>query len=204
MAFQAVPDTVEIDMIFTLNSEPAQNVFYAKLEGGYNLANLEDLAAQIDVQWQGTWRGDQPAEVVYIRTEVRGLAVENDLIASNSDSANPGSHIGVALPNNVTFSIKKESGFTGRSARGRTYWIGILTEELTEADENFLEAAYVAILVANVDSIRIGIEAVGDWEPVLVSRFAGGLKRDEGETFPWVSTTNVDTRVDTLRARLPN
>ncbi len=203
MAFQPVLDCVEIDMIFTQNGVTCQNVFYGKLPGGYLLADLVALAAQIDVNWQGNWRTEQPSEVEYVRTEVRGLAVENDLIATDDSSANPGTHIGDTLPNNVTFAIKKESGLTGRSARGRTYWIGIPATELVAADENQLEAAYIALLVANIGTVRTSISAVGLWEPVLVSRFSGGVPRSPTVTFPWISETNVDTRIDTQRGRLP-
>lgn len=203
MAFQPVPNTVEIDMIFTLNGVAAQNVFYAELPAGYVLADLVALAAQIDVNWQGNWRTEQPGEVTYLRTEVRGLAVPNDLIATDATSTNPGTHISAALPNNVTFSIKKESGLTGRSARGRTYWIGVPTNTLTPVDENLLTQAYVDLIVANVDTVRTSILAVPNWLPVLVSRFTEGLPRAFGVTFPWISTTNVDRRVDTQRGRLP-
>lgn len=202
MGFQAVPDTVEINMIFTQNGITAQNVFYAERGGGYILSHLEDLAAAIDAQWQGTWRDQQPDEVTYLRTEVRGLSVENDLIAIDSTSTNNGTHVGDAMPNNVTFAVKKSSGLTGRSARGRTYWIGVPRTELLAADENEVEPAYVAEMIASIDSIRIAISGVSTWDPVLVSRFSGGVARAEGVTFPWVDTVSVNNRIDTQRGRL--
>ncbi len=202
MAFQAVPNTVEINMIFTQNGITAQNVFYAERGGGYILSHLEDLAAAIDAQWQGTWRDQQPDEVTYLRTEVRGLAVENDLIAIDSTSTNNGTHVGDAMPNNVTFAVKKLSGLTGRSARGRTYWIGVPRTELLAADENEVEPAYVAEMITSVDSIRTAIGGVSTWEAVLVSRFSNGAARAEGKTFPWVDTVSVNNRIDTQRGRL--
>lgn len=202
MAFQPVIDTVEIDMIFTLNGIAAQNVFYAKLVGGYVMADLVALAAQIDVNWQGNWRSEQPLEVTYVKTEVRGLALQNDIATSDNTSTNPGADASAALPNNVTFAIKKESGLTGRSARGRTYWIGIPVNKLQAADENTLTAAYITAIVANVDTVRTSIIAVAGWTPVLVSRFTNKLPRAAGETFPWLTTTNVDNRVDTQRGRM--
>lgn len=204
MAFQPVPDCVEVNMIFTLNGEPAQNTFYAELPGGYVLADLVALAAGVDGQWQGTWRALQPAEVTYLRTEVRGLALENDVSTSNSISTNSGLHATSPLPNNVTFAVKKESGLTGRSARGRTYWIGIPQNEIQAANENLILPAYAVNAVAAVDSIRTQIIANPPWTPVLVSRFTEGVKRAFGITFPWVTTSNVDLRVDTLRGRLPS
>lgn len=204
MAFQPVVDTVEIDIIYTLNAEPVQNVLYAELPGGYILADLVALAAQIDTQVNGTWKPQQPPEAVYVRTEVRGLALQNDLTASNNTNAGPGLIGAATLPNNVTFSIKKESGLTGRSARGRLYWIGVPFNQIQATNENLLNAAYVTAIVAAVDSQRVGILAVGAWLPVLVSRFSEGIPRVTGRTFGWVSTTNVDDRIDTQRGRLPS
>lgn len=203
MAFQSVPETAEIDVIYTLNGAIVQNVFYGRLTGGYGLADLQALCDKIDLRIAGNWLADQPAEAIYVRTEVRGLEDENDLTVEQNLSAGVGAHAGAALPNNVTFSIKKTSGLTGRSARGRSYWIGLPKTELQAANENFLNAAYAVLLVANIQSIREGIETVGTWQAVLVSRFAGGVKRDDGVTFPWIGETNVDLRVDTNRGRLP-
>ncbi len=135
MAFQPVVDTVEIDIIFTMNGIAAQNVFYAELVGGYVMADLVARATQIDLYWQGNWRTEQPLEVTYVRTEVRGLALQNDIATRDNTSSNPGSDPSATQTNNVTFAIKKESGLTGRSARGRTYWIGIPQNKILGADE---------------------------------------------------------------------
>lgn len=203
MAFQSVPNTAEIDIIYTLNGETVQNVYYAVLLAGYILADLQALADAIDLQVQGTWKSQQAPEAVYVRTEVRGLENENDLLAQQSLSTGPGVHTGAALPNQVTFSVKKTSGLTGRSARGRTYWIGIPDNVQQSANENLLGPAYAADVVTAVGSIRTTTASVGLWEPALVSRFTGGVARPVGITFPWVGETNVDLRLDTLRSRLP-
>lgn len=204
MAFQAVPNTAEIDMIFTLNGATVQNVFYALFSGTYILADLQALADQTDINWDGNWKTEQPPEVVYQRTEVRGLSVENDLIATANAFTGPGTNASEPLPNNVSFAIKKESGLTGRSARGRCFWIGVPQNQLEIGDENILQAAFVALLVANVETVRTGTDAVAGWSAALVSRFNAGSKRTTGITFPWVSSVAVDNRVDTQRGRLPS
>lgn len=204
MAFQSVPNVAEVDVIFTLNGVTVQNVFYGLFPAGYALSDLQDLADRVDLRLTAHWRPEQPPEVSYIRTEVRGLTSENDLSASQDLSAYVGVALSSSLPNNVTFAIKKESGLTGRSARGRLFWIGIPRDEIQLSDENLLKVAYAALLVENVDEIRDGIADLVGWSPVLVSRFTGGVKRPFGVTFPWLTTTNVDLRVDTHRNRLPN
>lgn len=203
MAFQPVVNAASINMIYTLNGITVQNVFYALHTGPYLLSNLQSLANNVDLAWAGSFAPDQPIEVAYIKTEVRGLTLENDLVAESSASAGLGTHIGAALPNNVSFAIKKISGLTGRSARGRTYWVGVPRTELNSADENLLKSSYAGTIVTDIDLIRIAIDGVGLWSAVLVSRFANKVKRPTGVTFPWIGTVNVDLRVDTQRSRLP-
>ncbi len=202
MAFQKVVNTAEISVIYTSQTIPVQNTFYAEFAGGYTLANVQALVDALDNNIGIGWLGDQHSDCSYLRTEGRGLELENDVFASNNDSAGPGSGASGAMPNNVTLSIKKESGLTGRSARGRSYWIGALKGELLTADENFFKTAYVDLIVANIDLIRTTTNGVSGWQAVLVSRFTGGAERSEGKTFDWLSTIAVDDRVDTLRNRL--
>ncbi len=204
MAFQSVPETAQIDHIFTLNGEPVQNVHYARHPGGYNQVQLQALADAIDLVFPATYFNNMPPEVIYVRTEVRGLEFENDLTAQQNLSSGPGIHAGNVSPNQVTFAIKKTSGLTGRSARGRTFWIGIARNELDPLNENMLLVTYADGLVTNLASVRNSINATGLWESVLVSRFSAGSQRPVGVTFDWTGQNYVDLRVDTLRGRLPN
>lgn len=203
MAFQSVPNTVEVDVIYDYNGELVQNVFYARFGGVYALANLQALADAVGTAVGSQWLPSQAPEATLLRTEVRGLEFENDLLATSLNGAGSGSEIAEAYPNNVTFSVKKESGFTGRSARGRCYWIGIPQDKTSAPDENHLQVAYRNEVVAAIDFIRTTVNGVFNWDAVLVSRFTGGAKRAEGVTFPWASTVAVDDRVDTQRNRLP-
>lgn len=202
MAFQRVPNTAEIDVIYTLNGINVQNVFYGEFAAGYSLSDLQALADQIDLQVSVSWLPDQPSEANYVRTEVRGLDAEFDLVATQNANAGPGTDIAQTLPNNVTLSIKKSSGLTGRSARGRTYWIGILEDKMDSSNENLLVQAYVDTIVADVDFIRTKTDVLPGWAAVLVSRFSNGVKRTEGKTFPWVTSVAVNNRIDTQRTRL--
>lgn len=203
MAFQPVVNTAEINVIYTMGGETMQNVFYAKFGGAYAQLNLDALAAAVDVAVAANFLPLQAIEAFYARTEVRGLTVQNDFIAINAVSAGSGAIIAAAVPNNVTFSVKKNSALTGRSARGRSYWIGLDKSKLDPVNENFIITAHVAAIVAAIGAIRTAIDAVFLWDAVLVSRFTGGLPRAAGVTFTWISESAVDERVDTQRGRLP-
>ncbi len=203
MAFQKVTDVVEIDHLFTLNGVGVQNTHYARLPMGYIQTDIQALADAFDLVFPAGMVSDMPSEVTYVRTEVRGLAVPNDITASQNLSSGPGTNAGTTLPNNVTFAIKKTSGLTGRSARGRIFWIGIPETEVKPSNENLLEALYITSIVADLAFMRTTISSVGLWEPVIVSRFTDGAVRPEGVTFPWIGEINVNDRVDTHRGRLP-
>lgn len=203
MAFQSVPDTAQINVIFDVNGEILQNSFYALHPGGYSLANLQALADDIDTAIPVTWQPRQAADCIYLRTDVLGLDQENDLVATQNANTGPGGDITAPMPNNVTFALKKLSGLTGRSARGRSYWIGIPKDKTHSASENRLDATYITNILSAIDSIRTNIDTTGLWEAVLVSRFTAGAKRSFGVTFPWVGTTFVNDVIDTQRGRLP-
>lgn len=203
MAFQAVPNTVEIDVIYTLNLETVQNTFYAEFTGTYAQTDLDSLAAFVATKIGTDWLPHQPVEAVFVRVEVRGLSAEEDFFAASVLGAGAGEELAEALPNNVTLSIKKSSAFTGRSARGRCYWIGIPSDKTSAPDENHITDTYRDEIVDAVDQIRTTINAQANWQAVLVSRFTGGAQRAEGKTFDWIGSVVVDKRVDTQRNRLP-
>jgi len=201
MAFQAVPDTAEIVVNYSGNGSTMANVFHAKKSGGYILADIVALADAVDAVIVADWLVRQADCFSYVSTVVRGLDEENDLEATNTDGAGPGAVATVGQPTNVTFSVKKTSGLTGRSARGRAYWIGMPAADLA-ADENTLDAGAVTAIVAAIDEIRIEIATAG-WIPSIVSRFTNNAKRITGVTFEWTDSSAVNNVVDSQRRRLP-
>lgn len=200
MAFQPVTDTAEIVVKYNMSLEAMFNVFHAEKVGGYTLADLQLLADTVDAVIGTNWLAIQTQDAVYQETLVRGLASINDQEAVSSTSAGPGLVVSEALPGNVTLSIKKGSGQTGRSARGRIYWIGLPTVDLS-TNENQILALKRDDIVQAVDTMRNAIEGTV-WTPVIVSRFTGGLKRAAGETFNWTTVTAVNDNIDSNRKRL--
>ncbi len=200
MAFQSVPDTVEIVILYSGNSVEVANVMNAHKLGGYAIADIISLANVVDDEISLAWLPIQINGWTYLSTTVRGLDTINDLEATNTDSTGPGLVVGNALPGNVTISIKKSSGLTGRSARGRLFWIGLAQANL-DPNENLVLTAAVTAAVAAVEAVRARIETAG-WSPVIVSRFLDGVKRPTGATFPWIDTVAVNENVDSQRGRL--
>lgn len=200
MAFQAVPDTAQIAVQYLQNAEVLINTFYALKPGGYNLTELAQLANSIDAAIGASWLPIQTFDSIYDRTFVRGLAFENDQEVVDQSFNGPGLIAFRGAPNNVTVSVKKSSGQTGRSARGRIYWIGLPVADLDTNENRVTPAAAIAIEAA-VEAVRVASAVLG-WQPVLVSRFGAGVKRPVGITFPWVATLMVNDNVDSQRRRL--
>lgn len=201
MAFQRVPETVEAAINFSQQSVPMQNTFHARMIGGYAQQDLEDLADALDEVVDTYWLPLWSTQLTYSGVTVRGLDSIVDLEASNGDSAGTGGISGTPIPNQNAFCVKKLSGFTGRSARGRVYIGGLITANL-DANENFFGGAAAANWVAAVDAVKDAMDGLG-WIPVIVSRFSDGAKREEAVTFEWVTTAYGSLRIDSRRDRMP-
>lgn len=200
MAFQSVPETAEIVIQYFGNNETFNNVLQARLPGGYVQADLTLLALTVNNAVANDWLPIQTVDAVYIQTLVRGLEFVNDLEAVNGSGTGPGEVLTIGLPGNVTFSVKKGSGLTGRAARGRLYWIGLPAADL-QANENLLTIVASDAIEAAVESMRSKITSTV-WNAVIVSRFLDGVLRPTGATFNWTTTNAVNINVDSQRRRL--
>lgn len=200
MAFQAVPDTAEIVIEYIGNGTTLNNVLHATLVGGYTLADLTALGVAVDAAIAANWLPIQAVAFGYQKTTIRGLALENDQEVINNTNAGLGLSANAPPPSNATLSIKKASTQTGRSARGRLYWIGMTVNQL-QTNENLFSFAAVTAITAAVEAMRVAITATA-WTPVIVSRFTGGVKRPFGVTFFWANTIAVNDTVDSQRRRL--
>jgi hypothetical protein len=204
MAFQSVPNTVEIRIIQTLGAQPIMTTFHADRGVLYSQAEIDTLAAQIDIttapQFQALWTVHHQ----YVRTDVIGLHAINDITATANSNAGPGVVNERPLPNQVCFVLSKRTGLTGRSARGRTFWPGIPPSamEQTLGADQFVKVVNANAYRGVVDGVRSFINGLGIWTAVIVSRYSGGSKRAAGVTFPWTTTTYTDRTPDTLRKRL--
>lgn len=204
MAYQRVPNGVEIRVLYTLDDANFMNTFHAVAAGGYNLSMLQDLANRMDFNYATAMKAVLSKDVNYVQTEVRGLDSEFDLTVTVTLSAGACSVVSRSFPANVAFAVTRRSGLTGRSARGRVYVGGIPVtyQEGDPLNQNNLTVTAANGYVAVVDGARITIDNTVGFDPVIVSRYHNGLKRAEAVTFAWVSTDAKNRRLDTQRNRI--
>lgn len=204
MAYQRVPNTAEVVVRYEMAGNPFVNIYHAERSAPYAQIDLDALATAVDSGPAASLLADLSLAVDYVRTDVRGLNAENDMTATDNSNAGVGGNSNTPLPNHSAFAIQKRSGLTGRTARGRVYIGGIprafINISAGEYDE--MHPTFAAVYVAHVDGFRTGIDAVGLWDPVIVSRYSAGVKRAEGVTFPWVSSTYRSLKLATQRKRM--
>jgi hypothetical protein len=204
MPFQRVPETVQIAMVFEIQNVYVRNLYYAQKPGGYNQADIDGLAAEIDNTMPPAFYSLMWQEDAYLETEVKGLDTEFD-IASGAATPHAGSvATGRSLPLNVAFAVRQKSGLSGRSARGRVYIAGVLVNQVsfTADQQSYLTQTAADAWAAAVDGVRITIANYTTWDPVLVSRYHNGSKRAEAVVFPWIDTDYSSLKVATRRSRL--
>lgn len=201
MAFIPVPSCVQARMLY-LNGETnsvAQNVFYFATDSVPTMPDLEEINDLISAWALEDWC---PLSTVFWQmtgVSLRGMNTEEGLSLNSGDGwPRTGTAAGAGLPNQVTYTITWSSGLVGRSARGRSYGVGIPTSGL--ATYARLDDTYRAAAEINWNALRSVMETEGH-AMQIISFSEGGVPRAEGRALP-VLGCNVRFPLATQRRRL--
>lgn len=199
MAFQSVPDTMEIVVNMRLHGVPVVNVLAARGAGAPSPSALEGIAVLVADWWQVSLAPEVSTELfltgVTTRDLTSALGPSYELLVSPNAS---GQVPGGSLPGNVAFVVSHRTGFGGRSFRGRSYVPGIPGGSF---DNNEVLPAF-ADGVTNAFNVLRSRLGEGTWALAVVSRFTGGAERPAGISTPITNSTYANLKVDTQRRRL--
>lgn len=199
MPFVPVPNTIQLEVRGTLLSEDVENTFYYLAPSAPDQALL-DAVAEAARDYVETEIAMFSTGFLFREVYARDLSSGTFLSAlAPATGVFTGAFTDPA-PNNATFALKRTSGFSGRSARGRIFWMGI-SENMTNGD-NFMQSTVADDMVDWLLNLDLAVAAEGV-TPVIVSRFNGGAPRTTGVTFPIADWSYSDLRLDTMRGRLP-
>jgi len=202
MAFQSVPGCAEAVIRFTSDGKEMVNVLgFRSISGSYTLADLQNLATAIDDAVATYYLPLVSNAVDYVLTEARGLEFEADQVATENTGAGPGTAGGNDLPSNVSLCITHRTGYTGRSARGRTYLVPTDISNLTSPKQFTL--TYADDAVAMMNAIQTAAFSFS-WAFCIISRFSAGVKRTEGIFTLVTSNVHRNRLIDSQRGRLAN
>ena len=202
MAFVPAPFCVKVVPKFSLpGGGTAVNVLtFRNLDAPTTISQLETLAGVYDNWWGATAKSLVSNQVALVEVVITALDTASDLqFIYTPASPIAGTLSAAALPAQVTLATAFKSTYSGRSRRGRAYWIGLAENEVT--------GDYV--ITATADNIRNAWETLGtdaaaeSWQHCVLSYVEDGVARTEALVTYVNYYVNVDTRVDTQRRRLP-
>jgi len=201
MPFVAVPAAVKVSWFYTYNGQPCMNRLYVNRgESLPTAATCAAIAQQAADWWVGNARVLVPATCELRLTEAVSVAEQNGPSATfSSGLPSVGTHASPALPGNVTICVSLRTGLTGRSARGRWYWVGLAEDQVAG---NVLDAGVAVSITGAIDNL---LTAMGDISsaPLIVSFQNNGVPRPGGPVkFFITDALMVDTTIDSQRGRL--
>lgn len=198
MAFIPTPGVARVAILQSLHAQDVVNtLWFDKTSlGSIEPLDLSDLAIAI-----GGWWELQIAPLMSTDMSLVSVTAtaQDSLIAPSVEEMTPasGTAVGSALPGSNCITVKFNTAFRGRSARGRNYVSGI-----READVigNVVDADFAADLVTAYNTL-VSAPPTG-WNWVLVSHYTELEPREEGVFFDILSASIVDRNVDSQRRRL--
>lgn len=200
MTFHPIPNTAEVDMIYTQANTPCMNRYFVTGAAPWDLSMLATLESDF-----AAWEADvasllRNVNVLFTKTLVRDMTSSAGA-EIETDHSTPGTLAGLPLPQNVTISLKAQTGVAGRDHRGRTYWIGLVGAE-ESADAGVIQGSYVASMLTAMNAL-VAVEFPNTGKLSVVHRKSGGVYLPEGVPHTILSYTAADHFVDSQRRRLP-
>ena len=200
MAFQSVPDTAEVSVVWTANGQRCSMTFDFTKVVNYTQGDIDQLALAADVWAVNELVPLLSSQVMYEGVFVRGLESQIDLEASETGNAQVGGTGSVPLTNHSCLSVKRVTGFTGRSARGRVYFPLTVTD-VDATNEDFVGTASANSILAALDEI-IDVDGGVGWDHCIVSRIRNGVVLAPAVRIPVTGYVVVDREIDTQRRRM--
>lgn len=201
MAFIPVPNVAAIEIRQLEGLQQVENTLYFLHAGAITPAALQQLVQDMMDFWIANMI---PVQSGYVQLlEVYGRSLDN--VSGYEETVTPtsatfGAEGGDAMPNNVTICVSFRTGLTGRTSRGRNYWIGLAEGQVTS---NLVNGSAIADILDAYTGM-VGEEAVSaGWTWVVVSRYLNGSPRVSGSALTVTNVICTDNIVDSQRRRLP-
>lgn len=200
MANRPVPDTISVEVRGTLLGQQVENTFYGRYIAVPDETELQDLANDIADFWVENVTQLLPSGWVGREVYVRDLSAPITVQATSLGIAGEvGSLTGDTMPSLNTKAFARRSGLTGRSSRGRIFWMG-LSEAYVSL--NLVGTELIGLIVDALEGLDTLMSTAG-FTPVVVSRVQNGVTLTTPQTYPVTGWLTTALDVDTRRSRKP-
>lgn len=177
----------------------AQNVFYHACSAPVTLAQMDEIGAAWSDWLVESWQGAASVTWSCIGIGLRDMSEEEGIGEEYTTGFPiPGTIGEQAAPNQVTYTVTWSTGLIGRSARGRTYALGLYGSQYE--NENRLKATVQASLQTRWANL-IAIQSAAAHSLQVVSYQEGGVPRTAGRALP-ILACNVRFPLATQRRRV--
>lgn len=200
MPFVPFNNTIRLDVIFVQDGQRVENVHHFIVDETPDVATAASLCEAYKTWWVNNLRSSIPTNVSLV--EIIGTIMENEndpVVSYTTGLPVAGTSGGHAMPNSVTVAVKLNTAYRGRSYRGRTYYIGLVEEQI---DDNKINNTFAATLKGWYEDLMALSVDVGPAVLGVASKYSHKALRQTGVITPVTSVT-VDQYIDSQRRRLP-
>jgi hypothetical protein len=201
MPFIPLEEGRKVVMRFTGAGQQECNVYYVTDPSPADVSSLNAIADVFLTWWDTNLRAAVSNNTTLDAIEVTDISTEGGFgIEFTSGLPLAGGAGGGLLPNNVTVATKLTTGRTGRSYRGRKYFVGLGNDQLA-VDKQHITAGFQAALQGAYELLISELITAGV-QLVIASFVSGGVPRTTGVATPVIGAS-VNPTLDSQRRRLP-
>lgn len=201
MAFQSVPNGIEVVIHAVQNGTPIVNVFHVKAVGVVGDVQLLNAATAVQAWTRASLLPSLNATYIVNDWTATDISVEGGhQVVLNGESTDHGADGIQQAAGNAAVAISWRTARIGRSYRGRTYIGGFSAVQLQDAQH--ITSGVATVLTTAAADLIDRLEAVGLTLCVL-SRFLNKVQRAVGVLTEIISIV-VNTKVDSQRRRTAN
>jgi hypothetical protein len=200
MQFIPADKVVQVQMIYNWAGQVVENVYHYKFDVTPIPSIMSDLAQDMRNWWDTEMKPGAPTNFVLTKVVCTDLSSRSAAsIEYTGGLPLAGTSTQPALPNNVCVAVKWLTSLRGRSYRGSTYHMPILSISVTN---NTISPASVAGLTANYTPLLTMTASLLNPLFVVVSRFSNSAPRTAAVVTPIIGIS-INQTVDSQRRRLP-
>jgi len=221
LAFQPCPGICKIAFNFSLpDGQLGVNTFYAStgLTDPISVVDIGVIASASQDWFETgdggghTYRARVSDQVILDNITVTDLTEEGGAQVSLG-VADAGEDTAQILSNGLSIAMSERSALSGRSFRGRKYWVGMTTDSVNLPDANSVNSDFITDSIAAFNAYITAITGAATSVPmqlVVLSRInkdavpAPPHIRTEGIGTAVIAYTLVDSELDFQRRRAPN
>lgn len=192
-------NTAKAEMRLESAGQRVLNILHFQKVAGWDSAGLVALAQALEDAWVANIKPLVPATVTLREVYVRDIEVEEG-VEHTLPSLEAGTAEQLLLPNNVTIALSLRTGFSGRSNRGRVYWVGLTENQVVNST---LEVGAQASILGAFQDFISDASAETSSSLVVVSYCEDNQWRTNAQVTEVTNITLTDPTTDSMRRRLP-